>query len=95
MSRKCLIANKKPMSGNNVSHANNKTKRVYTPNIQSVSFFSHALERRIRLRISAAAVKTIDSKGGLDAWLLQAKNSSLDKSFKKLKTLVEKKSSNA
>ena len=86
MSRKCSIANKKPMSGNNVSHANNKTKRVYNPNMQVASFFSNALGKKFQFKISASAIKTIDFKGGLDAWIMQAKN--LDKKFAKLKALI-------
>lgn len=91
MSRRCIVSNKGPMSGNNVSHANNKTKRRYLPNMQSVSLYSDALGKSFRFRLAARAIKTIDSRGGLDNWLNSAKASILPSEFKKIKKLISKK----
>ncbi|MFL1780822.1 50S ribosomal protein L28 [Candidatus Hepatincolaceae symbiont of Richtersius coronifer] len=88
MTRSCSIAKKRPLSGNNVSHANNKTKRKYLPNIQVASFYSNILEKSFRFKLSASAIKTIDSKGGLDAWILQAKSSNINGIYKKIHKLV-------
>jgi large subunit ribosomal protein L28 len=89
MSRKCGIANKKPMSGNNVSHANNKTKRKFLPNMQNASFYSNILNKSFSFKLSTTAIRTIDFKGGLDAWILAAKKSALPSEFQKLKKLIE------
>jgi large subunit ribosomal protein L28 len=70
MSRKCIVLNKKLQSGNNVSHANNKTKRKFIPNMQVASFYSSVLKQNFRLNISAKAIKTIDFHGGLDNFVL-------------------------
>lgn len=75
MSRKCVITKKGPMSGHNVSHANNKTKRRFLPNLQNFSFYSEILKRKVRLRITTRAVKTIEANGGFDEYL--KKNPSL------------------
>ena len=91
MTKVCAVSKKSPLVGNNVSHANNKTKRRFLPNLQVASFYSNALDRNYRFKISANAIKTIDFKGGLDAWLLQAKNSTLNISFKKLKQEIQSK----
>ncbi|MEW5791237.1 MAG: 50S ribosomal protein L28 [Pseudomonadota bacterium] len=63
MAKVCLVTGKKPMSGNNVSHANNKTRRRFLPNLQSRRFWVESENRWVRLRLSARAVKTIDKKG--------------------------------
>jgi large subunit ribosomal protein L28 len=91
MSRTCSVAKKKPMSGNNVSHANNKTKRRFLPNLQIASFYSRILDKTFRIRLSANAIKTIDFKGGIDAWLKDSKDKELDSSFKKIKKSIEAK----
>ena len=72
MARVCKITGKRPMSGNNVSHANNKTKRRFLPNLQSRRFWSESENRWIRLRVSNAALRTID-KNGIDAVLAELK----------------------
>ena len=90
MSRKCVITGKGPMSGNNVSHANNKTKRRFVPNIQDTGVYSVALERWVTLRASAAGLRTLDHKGGLDAFLTGTAKTKLDASLRSLKTQVEK-----
>ncbi len=91
MSRKCVIMKKKPMSGHNVSHANNKTKRRFLPNLQVASFYSNLVGKNFRLRLSAKAIKTIDFKGGLDSWIMATHNSDLDDELRKIKKLVSSK----
>jgi len=70
MSRVCELTGKGPMSGNNVSHANNKTKRRFLPNLTEVNLGSEILDRSFKLRISNSALRTVDARGGLDAVLL-------------------------
>ena len=77
MSRKCELSGKGPMVGNNVSHANNKTKRRFLPNLQEVTLESEALGRSFRLRISNHALRSVDHRGGLDAFLKKAKDEEL------------------
>ncbi|MBM3555345.1 MAG: 50S ribosomal protein L28 [Alphaproteobacteria bacterium] len=74
MSLKCELTGKGVLAGNNVSHANNKTRRRFLPNIQAVSFLSDALGKTVRLRVSTRALRTVDARGGLDAYLLQARD---------------------
>ena len=73
MSRRCELTGKGPMSGNNVSHANNKTRRRFLPNLNDVSLQSEVLGRAIKFRISAAALRTVDHRGGLDAFFAKSK----------------------
>ena len=68
MSRRCMITGKGVLTGNNVSHAHNKTRRRYLPNLQNTSILSDALGQMVRLRVTPSAVRTIDHKGGLDAY---------------------------
>ena len=83
MSRVCELTGKGPMTGNNVSHANNKTRRRFLPNLQDVTLQSEALGRAFKLRISNAALRTVDHRGGLDAFLAKAKDAELsDKALK-------------
>jgi large subunit ribosomal protein L28 len=72
MARRCELTGKAVLVGNNVSHANNKTKRRFLPNLKNVSLLSDALERSVRLRISMAALRSVEHRGGLDAFLLKA-----------------------
>ncbi len=74
MSRRCELTGKGPMSGNNVSHANNKTKRRFLPNLVDVTLASETLGKSYKLRISAAALRSVDHRGGLDAVLAKAKD---------------------
>ena len=90
MSRRCELTGKGVRSGHNVSHANNKTKRVFRPNLQTVTLASEALGRTVSLRLSMNALRTIDRRGGLDAVLLNAKDSSLSPRALRLKRLVAK-----
>jgi len=69
MARRCTFTGKGVMSGHNVSHANNKTKRRFLPNLQDTSVYSHTLDQMVRLRLSTQALRTIDHNGGLDGFL--------------------------
>jgi large subunit ribosomal protein L28 len=87
MSRKSELTGKTVLYGNNVSHANNKSSRRFLPNLQNVSFLSESLGRSIRFRVTPSCIRTVDSKGGLDKYLADSKDSALSKraiSFKKL-----------
>ena len=93
MSKRCNITNVKPMVGNNVSHAVNKTKRKFLPNLQNTSFFSEILGKKIKLRVTSKGIKTVEKNGGIDNYILGLKNSKMNKEIKKLKKiLVSKKS---
>ncbi|MBN9592967.1 MAG: 50S ribosomal protein L28 [Alphaproteobacteria bacterium] len=91
MSRRCELTGKGPMVGHNVSHANNKTKRVYRPNLQTISLASDALGQHVTLRISMAALRTIDRNGGIDAFLLKARDANLSARARRLKRQSAKK----
>lgn len=90
MSRVCELTGKGPMSGNNVSHANNKTRRRFLPNLNDVSLMSETLGRTFRLRISAAALRTVDHRGGLDGFMTKAKEADLSPTAQKIKREIEK-----
>jgi large subunit ribosomal protein L28 len=77
MAKRCQITGKSVMSGNNVSHAKNRTRRRFLPNLQHASVQSEILGRKISLRLSTSAMRTIEKHGGLDAFLLQARNAEL------------------
>ncbi len=79
------------MRGNNVSHAHNKTRRAFRPNVQHTSLLSDALGRMVRLKVSAAAIRTIEHNGGLDAYLLKTPNARLPQGIRRLKRRIEKK----
>ena len=85
MSRRCELTGKGPMSGNNVSHANNKTKRRFLPNLQEVTLQSDVLGRSFRFRISSHALRTVDHRGGLDAFMAKAKDADLSPAALKAK----------
>ena len=91
MARRCMITGTGPMSGNNVSHANNRTKRRFLPNLQSMSLLSDALGEMVRLRITAKAIRTIESKGGLDAFLLGTPNRKLPTAAVRIKRRIQRK----
>ena len=88
MSRKCELTGKGPMTGNNVSHANNKTRRRFLPNLQDVTLQSDTLGRSFRFRISSAALRTVDHRGGLDAFLAKAKDEQLSTQALKVKKMI-------
>jgi large subunit ribosomal protein L28 len=90
MSRRCAVTGKGVQVGNNVSHANNKTKRRFMPNLQTTSILSDALGRMVRLRLSTRGLRTIEHRGGLDAWLLDTADAKLDQDLRRLKRQVER-----
>ncbi|SMX32009.1 50S ribosomal protein L28 [Actibacterium lipolyticum] len=90
MSRVCELTGKGPMSGNNVSHANNKTKRRFLPNLNDVTLISDTLSRSFKLRVSASALRTVDHRGGLDAFLAKAKDAELSAKALKIKKDIVK-----
>ncbi len=91
MSRRCELTGKGVMTGNNVSHANNKTKRVFRPNLQEVSLASDSLGQDVKLKISMSALRTVDRKGGIDAFLLKASDDKLSTRALRLKRMIAKK----
>ena len=91
MSRRCELTGKGPQVGHHVSHANNKTKRIFRPNLQTVSLASEALGQKVKLRISMNALRSVDRSGGLDPYLLKARNEHLSDRALKLKRLITKK----
>ena len=90
MSRVCELTGKGPMSGNTVSHANNKSRRRFLPNLNEVTLISDVLNRSFSLRISAAALRSVDHRGGLDAFLAKAKNDELSLNAAKIKKEIAK-----
>ena len=90
MSRRCELTGKGPMTGNNVSHAKNRTRRRFLPNLNDVTLQSETLGRGVKLRISAAALRTVDHRGGLDAFLAKAKDAELSDTALKVKKEIAK-----
>jgi len=90
MSRRCVISGKAVLYGNNVSHANNKTRRRFLPNLQKTSFMSESLGHMVRLRLSTNAIRTIEFHGGLDAYLAQASTLKLPSELVRLKKNIQK-----
>ena len=91
MSKRCELTGISPLKGNNVSHAKNKTKRRFLPNLKKVVFKSDLLKKNIKLNVTNAALRTVDFKGGLDKFLLSAKNAKLSNKVKKLKASISSK----
>jgi len=91
MSWRCELTGKTRQIGHKVSHSNRKTKRRFLPNLLNVTLMSESLNRRVRLRVSANALKSVDHRGGLDAFLLKAKDSELSPRVLDLKREVAKK----
>ena len=90
MSRRCSLTGKGVRTGNNVSHAHNKTRRRYLPNLQKVSLMSDALGKTVSLRVSVAAIRTVEHNGGLDTFLLKSRDSDLTLEFRRLKKQIRK-----
>ena len=90
MSRVCELTGKGPMSGNKVSHAMNKTRRRFLPNLNEVTLISDVLGQSVKLRISAAALRSVDHRGGLDGHLAKAKDDELSPKALKLKKEIAK-----
>lgn len=88
MSRQCEITGKKPLVGNSVSHANNKTKRRFLINLQEGSFFSNALKRNIKLSVTTHGIRTVEHKGGIDAFLLGTAPTKLHPALRKVRKQV-------
>ena len=95
MSRRCELTGKGPMSGNNVSHAKNRTRRRFLPNLNDVTLQSETLGRGIKLRISAAALRTVDHRGGLDAFFAKSKDEELSTGALKVKKEIAKTTADA
>lgn len=91
MSRRCELTGKAVMSGHLVSHSNRKTKRKFLPNLVNVTLQSDSLGRSVRLRISAHALRSVEHRGGLDAFLAKAKDDELSQGVRALKREIEKK----
>ncbi len=90
MSRVCELSGKGPMVGNNVSHAKNKTRRRFLPNLNNVTLHSETLDRSFSLKVSAAALRTVDHRGGFDAYLAKAKDAELSAGVLKIKKDIAK-----
>ena len=88
MSKICELTGKSPLKGHKVSHANNKAKRKFFPNLKNVTFKSDILKRNITLKVSNAALRTVDYKGGLDFYLKSVKSFKLSPKVKKLKNKI-------
>ena len=91
MSKRCELTGISPLKGHNVSHAKNKTKRRFLPNLKKVTFKSDILKKNIKLNVTNAALRTVDFKGGLDKYLSSAKSWKLSKKVKKLKSSINSK----
>ena len=88
MSRKCELTGKSPLKGHRVSHANNKKKREFFPNLKKVTFKSELLKRNIKLNVSNSAIRTVDKKGGFDLFLKNTKTKNLSLRVKKIKKSI-------
>jgi large subunit ribosomal protein L28 len=90
MARRCAVTGKGVQTGNNVSHANNKTRRRFLPNLQVTSVFSESLGRNFHIRVTTNGLRTIEHKGGLDSYLIEARSSELEAPMRSLKKQIEK-----
>ena len=95
MARRCMITGKGVLTGNNVSHANNKSRRRFLPNVQSTSLQSETLGEMVRVRLTVSALRTVDFKGGLDAFLLNTPNRKLPVEAMKIKRRIQRKAASA
>ena len=91
MSRVCELTGKGRQVGHNVSHANNKTKRVFLPNLQNVSLISDTLGRTVRLKVSTHGLRSVEHNGGLDNWLIKTRDEKLSLKARRLKRDIKKK----
>ena len=90
MSRICELTGKGRQVGHNVSHANNKTKRVFLPNLQNVTLMSESLDRRVKFRVSTQGLRSVEHVGGLDNWLAKTSDAKLSDKAVKLKREIAK-----
>ena len=88
MSMKCQLTGKTYLSGNNVSHAKNRTKRRFMPNLQNISFTSEKLGKSIKLKVATSAIRTVEKKGGIDEYLLRTSNTKLPIEALKIKKQI-------
>ena len=88
MSNRCQLSGKTYLNGNNVSKANNRTKRRFLPNLQKISFMSEKLGKSIQLKVAASTIRTVEKKGGLDEYLLNTSNTKLPPKAKKIKKQI-------
>ncbi len=95
MSRVCELTGKGRQVGNNVSHANNKTKRTFLPNLQNVTLLSDSLSRGVKLRVSTNGIRSVEHVGGLDNWLAKTKDDKLSLRARRLKREIAKKANEA
>jgi large subunit ribosomal protein L28 len=95
MSRRCELTGKGPMVGHTVSHSNIKTKRRFLPNLFNVTMLSDTLGRSVRLKVSANGIRSVDHRGGLDAFLIKAKDDDLSRKALDIKRQIAKKKATA
>ena len=88
MSKKCELTGKSSLKGHKVSHANNKTKRKFFPNLKKVTFVSNVLKKSIRLNVTNSALRSVDRRGGIDSFLKHARFNNLSPRVKKIKKLL-------
>ncbi len=91
MSRRCMVTGKMQMSGNNVSHAQNRTRRKFNASVGDQGIYSEVLGRSVRIRVGPNGLRTIEHKGGLDVWLTSTAKTKLDPVLAKVKVQIEKK----
>ena len=91
MSRVCELTGKKVMSGNNVSHAKNRTRRKFLPNLQNISLFSEILKKPVRFKVCSGAIRTVEKKGGIDKFLADAFEKDLSVTAAYYKKLIKRK----
>lgn len=89
MARQCAVTGKKVMTGNNVSHAKNRTRRTFLPNLQVTSVYSETLDKSFKVRVSIHGLRTLEHKGGVDAYVKGTAKTKLSSEFQKIKKLVE------
>ena len=89
MSRRCELTGKGVMTGNNVSHANNRTRRRFVPNLQNSSMASDALGKAVSVRVSTGAIRTVEKSGGIDAYLLSTKDENLSLNATRVKRAIK------
>ncbi len=90
MARRCQATGRGVQSGNNVSHANNKTKRRFLPNLRQVTLISDVLRQRVRLRLTAHGLRTVEKRGGIDAFLLSTPDDKLEAAVLRIKRRVQR-----
>ncbi|MCC6468689.1 MAG: 50S ribosomal protein L28 [Alphaproteobacteria bacterium] len=90
MARRCPVSGKGVLTGNNVSHSNNKTRRRFLPNLQPISLISDALGARVRLRLTTRGIRTVEANGGIDAYLLARSDAKLSDEARRLKRQIKK-----